>query len=503
MAKSIFNEPVAIIGAGPVGLAAASQLAIRNIPFVVFESSDQVGANILDWGHVKVFTPWKYIIDQAAKKLLDQSEWVMPDEDKLPTGREIVMQYLKPLSQLSSLKNHIKLNATVVAIAKKRMRKIQSHFRDDHPFVVKIKQQGKEHSVEASGIIDASGTWQNHNPIGAGGIFAEGELQNADKIAYRIPDIKGLDLERYANKSVAVIGGGHSAINSLLELAELKNDYPNTILHWILQTADLTRIYGGKKADQLEARGALGIRIEKLVNQKVLYIHTPVFIHKIDRVEEKIKLVGEIGSLDWALDHIDEVIANTGGRPDFNFLREIRYQADPAIESVPELADLIDPNMHSCGTVAPHGAIELKQPETNFYIVGVKSYGRAPTFLMPTGYEQVRSIAAWLDGDEEAARRVELNLPETGVCRADYSTGLSCCAPSNEKETAVVSCCGSTPAKEIPAVASVAAACCAPASSLLTDVLEKEVSSISEKTSCCNAAESTTKKSKVLKSTCC
>ena len=46
----------------------------------------------------------------------------------------------------------------------------------------------------------------------------------------------------------------------------------------------------------------------------------------------------------------------------------------------------------------------------------MKSYGRAPTFLLATGYEQVRSIAAALAGDWTAARDVQLDLPETGVC---------------------------------------------------------------------------------------
>src|SRR3546814_4867463 len=65
---------------------------------------------------------------------------------------------------------------------------------------------------------------------------------------------------------------------------------------------------------------------------------------------------------------------------------------------------LIDPNLHSCGTVRPHGAIELAQPEPGLFLAGMKSYGRAPTFLLATGYEQVRSIAAWLAGDQEIGR---------------------------------------------------------------------------------------------------
>ena len=75
--------------------------------------------------------------------------------------------------------------------------------------------------------------------------------------------------------------------------------------------------------------------------------------------------------------------------------------------------------MHSCGTVEPHGFAELTHPEHGFFIVGMKSYGRAPTFLLATGYEQVRSVTAWLAGDTAAARNVELVLPATGVCSTD------------------------------------------------------------------------------------
>jgi hypothetical protein len=124
----------------------------------------------------------------------------------------------------------------------------------------------------------------------------------------------------------------------------------------------------------------------------------------------------------------DELIVATGFRPDFSTLRELRIQLDAAIECPTALAPLIDPNEHSCGTVRPHGAAELAQDEPGFYFAGMKSYGRAPTFLMITGYEQVRSIAAAIAGDREAAARVELVLPETGVCNRSAAPGAAeCC----------------------------------------------------------------------------
>lgn len=98
--------------------------------------------------------------------------------------------------------------------------------------------------------------------------------------------------------------------------------------------------------------------------------------------------------------------------------------------TVDRAAPLIDPNEHSCGTVGPHGARELVQDDPGFYLAGMKSYGRAPTFLMITGYEQVRSIAANIAGDREAAERVELKLSETGVCTrggVEGGASFSCC----------------------------------------------------------------------------
>ena len=123
-----------------------------------------------------------------------------------------------------------------------------------------------------------------------------------------------------------------------------------------------------------------------------------------------------VRSADQEIGPFDEIIAATGFRPELTLTSELRLDLDPVVEAPRALAPLIDPNVHSCGTVPPHGVEELSHPEPGYYAVGMKSYGRAPTFLMMTGYEQVRSVAAALTGDDAAARRIELQLPETGVC---------------------------------------------------------------------------------------
>lgn len=416
------NLPIAIIGAGPVGLAAAAHLLKQNLPFIVFETGSSVGQNILSWSHVRVFSPWKYNIDQVAKELLEQTDWVAPNEGELPTGRELVEYYFRPLANLPQIKPYIHLNSKVLSIGRKGLDKMKNRGRERKPFSIKVQEHENIHYYEAKAVIDATGTWNQPNPIGSGGVFAEGEQELNKHIFYGIPNVKAEYLERYKNKNVVVVGGGHSAINALLDLADIQKKYPKTQLNWVLRKDNMNKLYGGKQKDALEARGALGIRIEQLVNSGKLNVYTPFYILKLTKKEDGIQIIGDLNGEIEAINQIDEIISNTGSRPNLEMIREVRTDLDASLESVFDLAQLIDPNVHSCGTVRPHGEKELRHPENDFYIVGSKSYGRAPTFLMATGYEQVRSIVAYMAGNIEAAERVELNLPETGVCSADFLT---------------------------------------------------------------------------------
>ena len=172
-----------------------------------------------------------------------------------------------------------------------------------------------------------------------------------------------------------------------------------------------------------------------------------------------------------ALPPVDEIIVATGFRPDLSLLSELRIALDPIVESPVALAPLIDPNLHSCGSVPPHGAEELRHPEADVYVVGMKSYGRAPTFLMLTGYEQVRSVAAAIAGDWVAARDVRLVLPETGVCSTNLfdAPASSCCGATVDEvaaATGAAACCEGRTTQVItlePGVPATAAACCTPA----------------------------------------
>ncbi|WP_435171823.1 NAD(P)-binding domain-containing protein [Paenibacillus glycanilyticus] len=446
--------PTAIIGGGPVALAAAAQLVKRNMPFILFERGAYIASSILSWKHVRMFSPWEFNMDTAAKELLMETGWTAPAKDHMPTGVELVNEYLLPLSQLDQLQPFIQLQSSVKAIYRKGFDKMKTAGRDTASFIIEYEQHGKLLREEAASVIDATGTWLKPNPMSTSGHPAEGEIQNKNHIQYGIPDILGADKQRYAGKNIVVVGSGHSAIQSLTLLNELKLENPETTIHWVLRKKKVAEAFGGGENDGLPARGALGTRANQYVQQGNVQVHTPFLIDRIKKESETITLYGTKLDKAYSIDKIDEVIVATGARPDFSFLSELRYAADTSVESVPQLADLIDPNIHSCGTVRPHGEAELRQPEKDFYIVGSKSYGRAPTFLLATGYEQVRSVVAALAGDFKAAREVQLHLPETGVCSVSRSTEIS----DNSN-----SCCTTTPKKmsiRPIAVTSMSSGCC-------------------------------------------
>jgi hypothetical protein len=432
--------PVAVIGAGPVGLAAAARLIERGIAPLIFEKGASAGAAVLEWGHVRVFSPWKYNIDDAARVLLEEQGWSQPDPDYHANGREIVEGYLAPLSKVPQIAQGLRLGATVTAITRKGMSKVGSNGRDTAPFVVRYVVDGLESDVLVRAVIDASGTWNLPNPMGVNGLPVAGE-RASNKISYGIPDVTGARRAEFAGKRTLVIGSGHSAINTAIALMELQAADPATTIFWALRHDGVDRLLGGGLNDQLPERGALGMAAKKAMDENRLNMITSFAAEAIESDGGQIAVVARTGDEPLRLE-VDHVVVATGFRPDFSFLGELRVEVDAIVEAPPKLAPLIDPNLHSCGTVPPHGVEELSHPERNFYLVGMKSYGRAPTFLMKTGYEQVRSVVAEIAGDREAARRVELVLPETGVCSVTASTTAStsgCCGgPSTTRDDA---CC--------------------------------------------------------------
>jgi len=442
--------PVIVIGAGPVGLAAAAHLLQRDLEPLVLEAGPSVAANIRAWSHVHFFSPWRYCVDRAARDLLEPTGWNAPDDEGLPTGQELIDAYLRPLAK--QLERHIRYGAKVVRIARKGVDKVRSADRESLPFVVEIETaEGRTERLLARAVIDASGTWTHPNPIGANGLPALGEAAAADRIAYGIPDVLGAERRRYAGKRILVVGRGHSAMNVVQDLVALRRDEPATEIFWAMRRMPDGNTFGGGGSDALAARGALGSGAKSVVDGGEVRLLAPFPVDEIRRAPDGgLVVVAENGETV----EVEEIVGCTGFRPDLTATRELRLGLDPWLETTPILAPMIDPYLHSCGSVRPHGAKELAHPEANFYIAGMKSYGRAPTFLLLTGYEQVRSIAAAIAGDHEAASRVELVLPETGVCSTRRVS-------ADVKSVATGGCCGSSKPRAVatPAVETVASCC--------------------------------------------
>ncbi len=421
--------PVVVVGAGPVGLAAAAHLTERDLPLLVFESGTGPGSAIAEWGHVRLFSPWRYNIDPAARRLLDAAGWQAPDPGLLPTGADLVERYLQPLAKLPALAPHIRYDAAVVAVTRLGFDRVRTAGRDTAPFLIRLADRSE---ILARAVIDASGTWRTPNVLGASGIAAVGEPAAAAFVDAALPDVLGADRDRYAGRHTLVVGAGHSAANTILALADLADAEPGTTVTWAIRAGAPTRAYGGGDADALPARGALGSMLRDHVTAGRVTLLTGFYTHAVRPVGDRVEVVSRDPAGAEQSTTVDRVVAATGYRPDHTVAAELRLDLDPVLGATRALAPLIDPNEHSCGTVPPHGVDELAHPEPGYYAVGVKSYGRAPTFLLATGYEQVRSVAAALAGDWDAARDVQLDLPETGVCSSslvygDARTAGGCC----------------------------------------------------------------------------
>jgi thioredoxin reductase len=448
--------PIVIIGAGPVGLAAGAHALARGLTPLVLEAGDSVGSATRRWGHVRVFSPWRFNIDKASVALLEERGWQAPDGDGFPTGHEIVDRYLEPLAQTTRLAPHVRLRTKVLSVARHHHDLMKHGARAEAPFVVRVMGPSGEDDILASAVIDASGTTNTPGPIGASGIPARGEVAAASRIYYGIPDVRGALRSRYANRRVLVVGSGHSALNALLDLAGLMDEAPSTRVLWAIRRPSMGQLLGGARPDRLEERGRLGSRVRALLNQGRMTLFTGVHLDAV--MEAEGALIVKAG--DRAIGPVDEIVAATGFRPDWSILSELRLDLDPAVQSTRALAPLIDPNIHSCGTVRPHGADALQHPERNLFVIGMKSYGRAPTFLLLTGYEQARSVISAIAGDWEAARRVELELPETGVCSSDALDGAAACCGTEADAEPLVRATVARTGRLLPTVAASPAACC-------------------------------------------
>lgn len=420
--------PIVIIGAGPIGLAAAAHLVERGLGFVVLEAGDTPAASVREWGHTRLFSPWKHVVDPASRRLLERHGWQLPDPERAPSGTELVAQYLAPLAALDRIAPHIRYGAEVIGVTREGMDRTRTRGRATTPFVVRYRAAaGEVEELAARTVIDASGTYRSPNSLSSSGLELLGMRDIADRVMPALPDVLGRERALFAGRHTTVVGAGHSAANSLLALVELARQEPGTRVTWLIRTAQAVRV-SSSADDELADRARLGSRVDRAIAEGLISVVDGFEIIRARRNGAAVDLVGHRRG--EVVTHTTDLVVNaTGFRPNLDMLREIRLELDDIVEAPKRLAPLIDPNVHTCGTVEPHGFRELTHPERGFFIVGMKSYGRAPTFLLATGYEQVRSVVAWLAGDTASASSVQLVLPATGVCSTGGDgAGSVCCS---------------------------------------------------------------------------
>ena len=318
--------PVAIIGAGPIGLAAAANLVERGIDFVIFEAGDTIADIVRQWGHTRLFSPWKHLVDPASRRLLEATGWAHPAETSLPTGTELVEQYLEPLARLDEIASRIRTGVEVVAVAREGMDRTRTARRERTPFLVRLRDRGELKDLSVRAVIDASGTYRSPNSLASSGLEPLGLPEVADLVSHALPDVLGRERARFAGRHTTVVGAGHSAANTLLALAELARQEPGTRVSWLIRNASAVRVTTSAD-DELEARASLGARVDALVASGAIEVVDRFEIVRLEREGEGVRVVGSRGG--EIVDHHTELVVNaTGFRPNLDMLREVRLDLD-------------------------------------------------------------------------------------------------------------------------------------------------------------------------------
>jgi thioredoxin reductase len=389
---------IAILGAGPIGLEAALLARTLGHPVTVYEAGDRVGSHVREWGHVRMFTPWSHNRSELARRRLAEAGVPEPDAAALPTGREFAAGYLEPLTRLPEMEGVVRLRHRVIGVGRTGLLKGEAipatgdERRTDRPFRLLLETPDGEAVAEADLVLDATGVFSQPNLLGADGIPARGERALAGRIATGLPDVNGVERPRYQDRTVAVVGAGYSAATTVMRLVDVAKE-----VHWITREENLPmlRIPG----DSLPERDALAEFANALVTDGRVKHYGSNRVHGIEEhgngrllliLEDAEELV------------VDEVIAQTGFHPDASIHRELQVHQCYASEGTMNLAAaLLGAEGGDCMTQTGFGPETLKNPEPGFFIVGMKSYGRNPDFLLRIGREQVRDVFRLVTGDPE------------------------------------------------------------------------------------------------------
>ncbi|MDQ4034200.1 MAG: NAD(P)/FAD-dependent oxidoreductase [Actinomycetota bacterium] len=396
---------VAILGAGPIGLDAALTCLDKGWPCTVYESAASVAANVTAWSHIRLFTPWS--MNVSARMLAHlQAAGVQPPgpAEHCPTGAEFAEQLLRPLAELPELAAAIRSHTRVLAVARQGLLKheeIGSTQRGSQPFRLLLTgpRDGAdvvEYVERADLLLDCTGSYGQANCLGDGGIPAPGEQQVADRIIRRIPDLDS-EAEEWAGRRVLLVGAGKSAQTAARDLAELVVTRPDTQVLWAVRAADPD--WGEVSNDPLPQRQELVEISQRLRSGAVsgVELRTGVVVEALRAADDGVAVTLRSNNGDVEQIVVDRIIGLTGFVGDTSLYRQLQVHECYATAAPMNLsAALLSAATYGpadCLAQASYGVDTLRVPEPNFFILGMKSYGRNSTFLLRVGYEQVDEVA--------------------------------------------------------------------------------------------------------------
>jgi thioredoxin reductase len=410
---------IAILGAGPIGLEAALYARFLGYDVDIYERGI-VADNILRWGHVRMFSPFgmnRSTLGLAALRAQNES-YAPPGDEEFLTGLEYTDRYLLPLSQTDLLADHLKLGIEVIGVGRPELLKgeaIGTEDRADSDFRILCRDSaGAEFIGTAEVVIDTTGVFGNPNWAGEGGLPALGEMAVRDRIEYGVPDVLGSARPQYAGRKTLVIGAGYSAATTVVALAKLAQAAEGTHVTWLVRRSSEVGPFTVIPDDRLPERAALAIEANRLATGASPNVSFKPGVNLVSVTYDEtvgtfqVELAGETK----VVDEFDAIVANVGCRPDNRLYQELQIHECYATGAPMKLAAALQGcSSGDCLDQTAHGPQSLTNPEPDFYILGAKSYGRDPNFLVAIGLQQIRDVFTII-GDRE-----DLDLYKTAIRR--------------------------------------------------------------------------------------
>ena len=289
MSTRLDDLPVVVIGAGPVGLAAAAHLAERGIAFTGAGGRRRPGRRRAAVG------PRAAVLAVAVQHRRGRP----PAARRGRLGRTRTRTCCRPAASSPTTtcnrwptcprsSRTSATDARVVAVTRLGLDRVRTAGREDTPFLVRLA--GGD-DVLARAVIDASGTWSTPNVLGA--VRHPGPRRGRPRprsSSTRCPTCSAPTATGSPASAPSSSAPGHSAANTLLSLAELAGQAPGTRCVWAIRATSPARTYGGEAADALPARGALGTRLRAHVEAGTIELVTGfcgagLTVHTDGRVE--------------------------------------------------------------------------------------------------------------------------------------------------------------------------------------------------------------------------